>query len=96
VRAVAADDAKNGPGRAVAWIARAAELANAAAGIDLADNSFAYQSRVGGVFDNPDELMANCPIESGITSRDFEICIADSGKRDAHERFVPADRFRGL
>src|SRR5687767_4062724 len=67
-------------------IAGTTKLAFAAAGIDLADDASPDQlRRVIRRLDDSDELVADRPVEAGVTACYFKIGIADAGFKNANE-----------
>src|SRR5581483_4856119 len=84
VRAVAADDAEHGSARTMTRITRAAKIAETATGVDLAYDALT-------AFIHTHEFMAERSLKPRIAARDFQISIANSGKRNAHQRFAIGD-----
>ena len=75
-------------------IASATKIANAASGIDLADDTLAGHQRpnVRQALDHADKLMSNRSLKTGIAARNLQIGVADSRKRHADDGLAIADR----
>jgi hypothetical protein len=74
----------------------ATEDTTAAAGIDLAHNSPAHETRVGRPFHHADELMSNSSFEAGVTTSDFNVRVAYPAEGHTYNSFFLSLRFRNL
>ena len=80
------------PGDSVARVSRAAEIARAAARVDLADDAAAQKLRLGRLLDHADKFMAERAAKTSIAARDLQIGAADPGERNPDESLARSAR----
>src|ERR1051325_9047055 len=77
-------------------IACEAKRALAAASVDFTHYPFPNQRLIGTLFHYADEFMSDCSFEAGISSRDFQISVADSREQHADQSLSIGGRFGDL
>jgi hypothetical protein len=97
MRSVSSEDSQYSSPLTVARVASLAKTAIAAAGVDLANDTFADElGRVRRRFDDAYELVADRPFEAGVALEDLKIGITNPGKRYADECFLAQSWNRNL
>ena len=82
---VGIDDPHDATGGAVALEPLVADGATLARKVDFSDDPLAAPL-LGPLFDDADELVAECSAKRHVTLDEFDIGVADAGDGDAHER----------
>jgi hypothetical protein len=68
-------------------VTASAQLAITATYINLADNAPAHHRFIWSLFDQAYELVADRSFKPGVSTRDFQVGIADAGEQYTHQRF---------
>src|SRR5215813_12449659 len=90
--AIAPHDSQHGSIRTMARISGSAQFAVSAAGVDFADYPLPGGELAGRhsrkFFNDANELVTQGALKAGVTARYFQIGVANSGKRNAHQGFT--------
>src|SRR6266508_962100 len=83
--AVSSNNTEHSSTWAVTRITCATQVTHSAAGVYFTDDSSAHERTIRRCLHQANKLVPESSLEPSITSRDFQVGVADSGKQDANE-----------